>query len=172
MSPIEHGAYRIFPMMNDNRLRLALEKLAPAQWERFERFASEFLASEMPELRTVASASGDKGRDAELFSPVDDVTQVLQYSVAADWKSKISQTASRISQTLPDVQILVYVTNQLIGSEGDDLKSSLRKKWHIHLDIRDGSYFLERLRRDTRTEAAAESLAQISSTHISPQKEL
>jgi hypothetical protein len=145
--------------MTENRLRLALEKLTPAHWERFERFASQFLAGEMPDLRTVASPSGDGGRDAELFSPVDDPTQVLQYSVTGHWPGKIRATAVRISETNPSAQILIYVTNQVIGAQADDLRKELRKDWHLHLDIRDRSYFLERYRRDSLTEAAAESLA-------------
>jgi hypothetical protein len=72
--------------MSRERLELALEKLAPGQWERFETFASEFLVAEMPDLRTVASPAGDSGRDAELFSPNGVCSQVLQYSVAKDWQ--------------------------------------------------------------------------------------
>ena len=145
--------------MKENRFRLALEKLAPAQWERFERFASQFLASELPDLRTVASASGDAGRDAELFSPLGDPTQVLQYSVTQNWRQKIRGTAERISETLPSTQVLIYVTNQIIGADADDLKKELRQKWQIHLDPRDRSYFLERFHKDAQTEAAAEGLA-------------
>lgn len=121
--------------MKENRFRLALEKLAPAQWERFERFASQFLASELPDLRTVASASGDAGRDAELFSPLGDPTQVLQYSVTQNWRQKIRGTAKRISETLPSTQVLIYVTNQTIGADADDLKKELRQKWQFILTL-------------------------------------
>ncbi len=95
----------------------------------------------------------------KLFSPVDDTTQILQYSVAKRWDVKIRKTASRISETIPGAQVLIYVTNQIIGAEGDVLKNELRKKYHLHLDIRDRSFFLERHRVDSRTEAAAEALA-------------
>ena len=87
--------------MTEKRLQLALERLTFGDWERFERFASEFLAIEMPDLRTVAGPSGDGGRDAELFSPADDPTQVIQYSVSKGWEQKIKGTASRISETIP-----------------------------------------------------------------------
>ena len=120
--------------MSSQRLELALEKLLPANWERFERFASEFLASEFPDLRTVASPSGDEGRDAELFSPLGDTTQVLQYSVAEDWRTKIRKTATRISETIPSAQLLIYATNQQIGAEADDLKKELRQKYRLHLE--------------------------------------
>ena len=146
--------------MSSQRLELALEKLLPANWERFERFASEFLASEFPDLRTVASPSGDEGRDAELFSPLGDTTQVLQYSVAEDWRTKIRKTATRISETIPSAQLLIYATNQQIGAEADDLKKELRQKYRLHLDIRGRSYFVERHRRDVQTESAAEALAR------------
>ena len=119
--------------MTENRLRLALERLGSANWERFERFPSEFLSVEMPELRTVASPAGDEGRDAELFSPIDDPTQVLQYSVAKDWLKKIRSTAARISTTLPSAQILIYVTNQIIGVDAAALKRDIGTKHHLHL---------------------------------------
>jgi hypothetical protein len=50
--------------MSRQRLELALERLGAPDWERFERFASEFLSAEIPDLRTVASPTGDEGRDA------------------------------------------------------------------------------------------------------------
>jgi len=146
--------------MSSKRLELALEKLTPASWERFEHFASEFLSSEFPDLRTVASPAGDEGRDGELFSPAGDTTQVLQYSVAEDWRGKIRKTATRISQTIPTAQLLIYATNQQIGAEADDLKKELRQKYRLHLDIRSRSYFVERHRKDAQTEAAAEELAK------------
>ena len=57
-------------------------------------------------------------------------------------------------------QILIYVTNQVIGAAGDKIKKELRIQQHIHLDIRDRSYFLERFRNDARTESAAEQLGR------------
>ena len=145
--------------MSRERLELALEKLTSAQWERFETFASEFLVAEMPDLRTVASPSGDSGRDAELFSPNGDSSQVLQYSIAKDWREKIRATAKRVSETLSSVQMLIYVTNQRIGADVDELRSEIRATYSLHLDVRDRTYFLDRFRKSPQTEAASEELA-------------
>lgn len=145
--------------MSRERLELALEKLNAGQWERFENFASEFLSAEIPGLRTVASQSGDSGRDAEIFSPEGDASQVLQYSVAVDWRSKIRATAKRVSSTLSSAQILIYVTNQKIGADVDDLRLEIRKVYSLHLDVRDRTYFLDRLRKSPQSEAASEELA-------------
>jgi hypothetical protein len=145
--------------MKRPRIELALERLGSGDWQRFEKFASEFLVSEIPELRTVASASGDEGRDAELFSPADDPTVVLQYSVATDWPSKIKRTAIKIKTTFPKAIILIYVTSQTIGAKGDKLKSEIRRQGLI-LDIRDKNWFAERIIGDSQREAIAESLAE------------
>lgn len=88
--------------MITNRLQLALELLQPSDWHRFEKLASAFLASEFDDLRTTASPSGDEGRDSELFAPVAEPKVLLQYSVSADWGSKIHRTVQRIQGTFPD----------------------------------------------------------------------
>ena len=67
--------------MSRERLHLALDRLRADQWKIFEEFSSAFLASQYPNLRTVASPSGDDGRDAELFSYDGRIPTVLQYSV-------------------------------------------------------------------------------------------
>ena len=160
--------------MSRERLELALEKLTPGQWERFERFASEFLSAEIPDHRTVALSSGDSGRDAEIFSPKGDASQVLQYSVAQDWRSKIRATAKRVSSALQSAQMLIHVTNQRIGADADDLRSEIRTKYSLHLDVRDRAYFLDRFRKSPQTEAASEDLAHdivdpyLSSRKIGP----
>ena len=146
--------------MSSNRLELALDTLKPAQWDRFEKFASQFLVSELPDLRTTAAPSGDGGRDSELFSPTGDATHVLQYSVAEDWREKIRRTAKRVRETMPSAQLLTYVTNRPVGADADELKQELRKKYQLHLDVRDRGYFLDRIFRDASTEASAESLAR------------
>ena len=69
--------------MNRTRFELALRELGPGQWERFEQLASQFLADDLDDLRTMASPSGDRGRDAELFTG-EDPTALVQYSVASD----------------------------------------------------------------------------------------
>jgi hypothetical protein len=57
--------------MNINLFKLALDRLKPSDWEDFERLASDFLAAEFTNLRTMAHPSGDGGRDSELFSPME-----------------------------------------------------------------------------------------------------
>jgi hypothetical protein len=97
--------------MITNRLQLALERLQPSDWHRFEKLASAFLASEFDNLRTTASPSGDEGRDSELFAPVAEPKVLLQYSVSADWASKIHRTVQRIQGTFPDALVLVRTPN-------------------------------------------------------------
>lgn len=144
--------------MITNRFRLALEQLTRSDWETFERLASIFLASEFSALRTVASASGDEGRDAELFSPEDEPTVMIQYSVTEGWKKKIRETLKRLKDTKPNTKILVYVTNQEIGAKSDDSKILARKDG-ISLDVRDKNWFLERVLGNDSREKAAEELA-------------
>ena len=146
--------------MQTERLNLALERLEPHQWKLFEDFASKFLASYYPDLRTVASSSGDRGHDAELFSSSGSVKVVLQFSIARDWHRKILQTATRIQETLPDTQILVYVTNQSILASADDIKIKLRNEHGLVLDVHDMSWFLDRLSSDSAREIASEDLAK------------
>jgi hypothetical protein len=145
--------------MITSRLRLALERLQGSDWNRFEKLASEFLASEFDNLRTVAAASGDGGRDSELFAPENEPTVLLQYSVADDWSDKIVSTVQRIQVTFPDAILLVYVSSQLIGALADPIKAKLRRERGISLDIRDRNWFVERVRSHPACEAAAEELA-------------
>ena len=147
--------------MHKERLQLALERLPPHQWKRFEEFASGFLSSQYLNLRTVASSSGDKGRDAELFSPDGQVKVVLQYSVTEKWASKIRSTAKTLSKTLPETRVLIYVTNQSVLSGADKLKRELLEDYSLALDIHDIHWFLDRLNGDEHREAAAENLAKL-----------
>lgn len=144
-----------------NRLELALERLQPSDWNRFERLASDFLSNEFASLRTVASPSGDAGRDAELFSPQNEPTVVLQYSITEDWKKKIRETVSRLCSTIPSARVLIYVTNRVVGAEADDLKAQLRKTHGLSLDFRDRNWFLERVLDTTKRQQAAEDLAKV-----------
>ena len=147
--------------MSREKLQLALELLRSDQWKRFEEFASEFLTSIHPNLRTVASPSGDKGRDAQLFSPDGQVKVVLQYSVTEKWASKIRSTAKRLSETLPEARILIYVTNQSVLSASDTLKRKILDDHDLVLDIYDRHWFLDRFSGDEHREAAAENLAKL-----------
>ncbi|HVY23520.1 MAG TPA: hypothetical protein VG962_09230 [Steroidobacteraceae bacterium] len=99
-------------MLHRKRFELALERISANDWARFEQFASSFLTSEFDNLRTVASSSGDEGRDAELFSPDGEPSVVLQYSVTPKWKQKISDTAKKVKKNLTEAKYLIYVTNR------------------------------------------------------------
>jgi hypothetical protein len=145
--------------MTNQRLQLALQQLQSSDWRRLELFASEFLVSEFPNLRSTASPSGDGGRDAEIITFKDAPIHALQYSVTPNWEAKIRQTVKRLKITNPQVQILTYVTNIQIGADADELKAEIRKDHEIFVDTRDRSFFLERFRGTPGTEKAAEALA-------------
>ena len=145
--------------MNRKRLEFAFEILQPANWERFERFASEFLATEFENLRTTASPSGDGGRDSELFSPEDDSSVVLQYSISDSWTGKIKATAERLKTTKPNASILIYATNRLIGAKADSVREALRTDFGLFLDIRDRNWFCERFKLNSAREVIAEEFA-------------
>jgi len=138
------------------RFRLALEKIAPAQWQLFEHLASQFLADEYGELRTIATPSGDEGRDATLVSPEADPQVAMQYSLASDWTSKARKTGRRLNDKHPSVSYLVYVTPHDIAARADDLKTSIRRDYRLFLDVRDRNWFAEREHRSSATEEAAE----------------
>lgn len=144
--------------MNSNRIELALDRLKPSDWERFEKLASAFLIDEYDDLRTVASPGGDEGRDAELFSPTSEPTVAFQYSVTKDWKPKVSATIKRLKSTRPETTVLIYMSNQVIGASADDLKKTCRKEG-ISLDVRDRNWFVERVNTSTQRQSAAEELA-------------
>ena len=146
--------------MSRERLHLALDRLRADQWKVFEEFASGFLTSQYPNLRTVASPSGDDGRDAELFSYDGRIPTALQYSVSKDWRRKIRGTAKRISATLPDIRILIYVTNQSILSTADALKKEILQDYGLVLDVHDRDWFLDRFAGDEHRESVSEDLAR------------
>lgn len=141
--------------MNRKLFELALERLRPSDWEHFEELSSAFLASDFPSLRTMASPSGDGGRDSELFSPIGDNTITVQYSVTKSWETKVTNTFERISEALSGVQVLIYMSNQVIGAKADDLKRKGIKKYGIFLDVRDRNWFLERYESDDNKYKAA-----------------
>lgn len=144
--------------INAKRFGLALDQLGPADWERFEQLASIFLAAEYPALRTMASASGDGGRDSELYSEEADDSVVFQYSVTENWLAKIRQTIRRLKATFPKAKSLIYVTNKKIGADADALKKELRKDGYF-LDVYDRSWLIERSNSNASRENAAEDLA-------------
>src|SRR3989442_4624932 len=146
--------------MSDARFSFALEHLKATDWRRFERLASSFLVTDFGTLRTVASPSGDRGRDAELFSPESEPTVVLQYSVTKDFASKIRATAKRVRDECPAATVLVYVTNQEVGAHADAVKAEVRRKYSLSVDVRDRYWFLERVSTSVQREALAEEFAE------------
>lgn len=146
--------------MEKARFELALERLKYTEWAKFEDLVREFLAPEFPTLRSTASPSGDLGRDAELFMPDNDPSIVIQISVTEGWSPKIKATAKRISKTLENARVLIYVTNQIIGAKADILKKELRQEYSLILDIRDRTWFIDRFRIDAHREKVAEELAK------------
>ncbi|MDV3124319.1 hypothetical protein M1247_05300 [Mycobacterium sp. 21AC1] len=144
--------------MSRGRLELALTQIPSAAWEDFEKFASEFLIADFPDLRTMARAAGDEGRDGDIFD-VDGAGKIkLQYSVTVGWRAKILQTVDRLKDFKPKPTNLIYVTNQQIGPEADDLKREVFAEQDIVLDIRDRSYFLDRRDHTIAGRAASEVL--------------
>lgn len=141
------------------RLRFALEQLGSGDWLLFERFASEFLASEFPNLRTTASASGDKGRDGELFAVPGVARTGFQYSVTASWRGKIKDTVKALQANGLDYARLIYCTSQSIGAHGDDIAKELWDQHGIVLDIRDREWFCEREASAPERAVAAEELS-------------
>lgn len=146
--------------MPQTRLELALSLITGADWRAMEKFAAEFLSVEYPAMRTTASASGDGGRDAELYIPHEEPTTAVQVSVRQDWEPKIKETVKRLSDTFPNVTELIYVTNQVIGASADEVKKSLRIGSGISLDVRDRQWFVEREHTYPQRAVASERLAE------------
>jgi hypothetical protein len=107
------------------RLKCALQQIKAPDWIHFERLASAFLASEFPNLRTVAAASGDGGRDSELFGTGNEPAVIIQYSVTEKWETKVRDTFKRTNTTCPSANTLIYMTNKSIGADADDLKAAI-----------------------------------------------
>lgn len=104
----------------------------------------------------MASPSGDGGRDAELFSL--STTVWCQYSVQDDWKSKLRGVLKNLSTKNGKITVLIYATSRRIGALGDDFKAIFATEG-IHLDIRDCSWFVERMYSCPSNEAAAEEVS-------------
>jgi len=143
--------------MNNNLFKLALDKLEPSDWAHFERLCSAFFSQDFPALRTMASQSGDGGRDAELYNSEQAPLVALQYSVTTSWKTKIKQTAKTLSKSHPTIKILIFASNQVIGALGDEIRLDFMSHG-LSLDIRDRNWFLERSMNDAIREAAAMEL--------------
>lgn len=141
--------------MNRSQFELALTHAKPSDWAHFESLCSRFLASEHPSMRTMATPSGDGGRDSQLYGPDGENIICAQYSVAESWEAKIRKTQKRLSENFKNVRILIYMSNQEIGAKGDNIKNILRKE-SIFLDIRDKNWFLDRFNADEQKMQGAE----------------
>jgi hypothetical protein len=158
--------------MTSPRLEFALDNLSSSDWRAFEKFASQFLVSEFPTLRTTASASGDKGRDGEVFR-LDDVPRtVFQYSVTADWTAKIKDTVSKIRANFPSVSRLIYCTNQEIGARVDQLREEYWKEFKLQIDLRDRNWFVEREGESPARGVASDELCKLIVDPILQKKNL
>jgi len=146
-------------VVHTKRFELALDRLHPGDWERFEELCRQFLISEHPNLRNLAG-SGEKGRDATLFCDSDDPSFAFQFSIRERWKQKINEAAETISQEYPTTRILAYLTNRKVGPKSDSLAKEVFKKYKLSLDVRDRSWFLDRVNTTAARENAAEELAR------------
>ena len=140
--------------MNRSQFELALTHTKASDWAHFESLCSHFLASEHPSMRTMASASGDGGRDSQLYAPDGENIVCAQYSVTKSWDEKIRKTQKRLIENFKNVKILIYMSNQEIGAKGDGIKSELLKDG-VFLDIRDKNWFLERFDADEKKAGGA-----------------
>ncbi|MDN4647757.1 hypothetical protein [Curtobacterium sp. PsM8] len=147
--------------MVSGRFRFGLEQLSSGDWLLFERLASTFLVGEFPSIRTTATASGDRGRDGEVFSVPGEEHTGFQYSVATDWSAKIRRTVQTLLDNKLDYRLIVYCTNQAIGSKVDDLKAALWKDHQILLDVRDREWFCDREMDTAEREAASAQFCRL-----------
>lgn len=147
-------------VISSGRFEFALERLKPSDWERFEHICSVFLASEFSGIRTMASPGGDRGRDAELYVMSDEPKNLFQYSVTENWRDKIRKTIARLATEFPDVHDVTFLSSQRIGAAGDDVRKEARTAG-VRLDIRDRSWFTERVNLDENRQQAAEALAAV-----------
>ena len=141
-----------------DRFLLALRSLRSADWDKFQRLCSAFLAVEFPQIRTTASPGGDRGRDAELFTYLGSPNVLFQFSVARDWEAKISDTIKRIKIEFPSARHLIFLFSQEIGAQGDKARAKALADG-IGIDIRDQAWFVERASLDEGRRSAAEALA-------------
>lgn len=146
--------------MTSHRFRFALQNISGERWKIFEELCSRFLSTEDQNFRTTACSSGDGGRDAELLFQTETINTMAQYSVQSSWKDKINNTLKSINKNFKQTKILLYLTNQEIGANGDELKNTARKDYDIFLDIRDINWFLDRQFQNRAYENAAEIFCQ------------
>ena len=147
-------------MISYEGFKNALSSIEGTRWRSFEELANVFLAEEFQSLRPMSTPGGDDGMDALLFRPVDGSDVILQFSLRKDWDAKIRQTCSRLKKTTPDVGVLVYATNQIVGAAANDLKRKIRQEQQIFLDIRDQEWFLTSRNSSAARQAEAERFSE------------
>lgn len=130
------------------------------------------MAADYREMRTLASSSGDGGRDGMLFLAEDDETVAIQMSLAEDWAAKIRRTVTRLDNHHSAVRELIYLTNQEIGAKADDLRRSLRTDRKVFLDVRDRSWFVDREDQSVATRSAADAFASLVVDPLLPSREV
>lgn len=141
--------------MNRSQFELALTHTKASDWAHFESLCSCFLASDHQSMRTMASPSGDGGRDSQLYATDGLNIICAQYSVTNSWEDKIRKTQIRLAASFNSVKILIYMSNQEIGAKGDKVKSELQKEG-VFLDIRDKNWFLDRFNSDEQKMSGAQ----------------
>lgn len=146
-------------MISTGRFATALRELDGSKWRLFERLATVFLSSEFAELRPVADPSGDGGLDARLFKPTDDPTTIVQFSVRKDWQAKLHETCRGIKKTEPDTQVLIFVTNQVLGADANKQRKSVRETHGLYLDPRDADWLVAQRNATAANTAEAEEMA-------------
>jgi len=140
------------------RFGLALDLLKPEDGFEFERFANEFLASEIPGLRPVGGIH-DGGRDA-FISQVEGLPRVFcQHSVTKDWRDKVRSTVLTLRKNGYDPSTIIYCSNLVIQAEADNLRKELYSE-RITLDIRDRTWFLAVVNANAQRVTAAERLSR------------
>jgi hypothetical protein len=139
---------------------MALRELDGTKWRLLERVGTTFLASEFSELRAVADPSGDQGSDALLYQPVDDPSTIVQSSARKDWQDKIHETCRRIKKTYPKAHVLIFLTNQTMGSDAQKQRKSVREHHGLYLDPRDSEWLISQRNATAANAAEAEQLAQ------------
>ena len=105
------------PHVSAARFELALDRLKSSDWERFERLCSVFLSADFAGARTMASSSGDRGRDAELHTVTGEPNTLFQFAVRQDWQTKINETLDRLGTEFPEVTSIVFLSSQQIGAK-------------------------------------------------------
>jgi hypothetical protein len=112
-------------------------------FSQFERLCSDILSgTDYPSIEPIGG-TGDRGRDALHYCNENSTKTVFAYTVRADWKNKLHQDCSRISeeQHNPD-QVVFVCTSTLSGTQRDLQKQWALEKYGWGIEF----YDLERLR--------------------------